>query len=151
MKRTILVLILTTFCFTACNDGKKKASQKAPSSSVEQQAQAWRAKMELNNDKRWRANPETDNGVMKMEAIIDHNPKKTLENYHIIADRLVEVKTYIIEECTMEGEAHANLHIWLKPLGTQIKALKKAETVEEAQQVTRGIQEHLEGFFTYFL
>jgi len=152
MKRRILVVILLAFCITACKDSKKKAPAKStPSTEVDQQTAAWRAKIELNNGKRWRANPETSNGVMKMGAIIKHNPRKTLEDYHTIADRLEEVKAYIIEECTMKGDAHANLHIWLAPLLTKIQSLKAAKTVQEAQQITRGIHEHLEAYFTYFL
>lgn len=112
--------------------------------------EAWLDEIELNQNEAWNADSVTNNGVEKLQQTLNEFSTNTLKDYHQLANHLIEINNYIIDNCTMKGEAHENLHIWLYPLLEKVKLLKEAKTTVEAEEIRVSIECSVQKYATYF-
>lgn len=97
----------------------------------------------LDNGRRWKANPETTTGIANMVDILGaYDPASG--NPAELQAALEEEFGLIFERCTMEGEAHNQLHNYLLPIHHQLRDF----AATEAQRSAMG--EHLTAYATYF-
>lgn len=158
MNKITIVLMAISLLVASCKDKPKEdnATKKNDIERTEQHTESnavdkdWMKEIQLNDGAKWNANPETNEGVAKMQAVIKAVNPKDLKDYHAIADALNKEKNYIIKECSMKGPSHDNLHVWLLPLIEKIDNLKEAKTLDEAQQVYKSIQQNVNVYNTYF-
>jgi hypothetical protein len=113
-------------------------------------ANSWIKEIETNEDGKWEANAETNEGVQKMQNNIKTHITNTLDAYHKLAEQLNDDKNYVIKNCTMKGAPHDNLHVWLLPLMEKIEALSESKTVEEASKLKQSIVENVNAYSNYF-
>jgi hypothetical protein len=106
--------------------------------------------LDLNEGKKWKANPETTEGIHNMIAIIEDDKSSSIEDYSILAEELGEEKTNIFKQCTMKGEAHENLHAYLIPLIHLIGDLSEDSTPDEAAKTVSEIKAHTKAYDFYF-
>jgi len=102
--------------------------------------------LQLNNGEKWLANPETTAGIERMIAIINNKELSFTtkgENLNI------EMKQ-IFAECTMQGEAHEQLHTYLLPMVKLFRELKESETERVAITKQHEITTHLNKYQSYF-
>jgi len=90
---------------------------------------------------RWKANPETIEGIRGMRALVAARPGSGLEG-GLLRDSLEARMGAIFEGCTMEGEAHLALHDYLVPL---MKLLRDLPDSPEPSQLD-SISAHLSLF-----
>lgn len=126
---------------------KQKHQQKHKNADL---SNTWVDKMEMNMNKKWKANTETTEGVKDMLSLIKSADLTTLEDYHKLASDLNEKKNFVVEKCTMKGPSHDNLHIFLHPLIDKIAALGKTTTLEESDKITESIKKNLNKYHNYF-
>lgn len=159
MNKIIIALIALSLMVSSCKDQPKesKATQdhevghtEQPKESNHALANGWMQEIQLNNGVKWEANPETNEGVAHMQAVLTTSNPKDLKDYYAVADALNKEKNYVIKECTMKGPSHDNLHVWLLPLMEKIDALKEVKTLEEAQHMYENIVHHVNAYDTYF-
>ena len=107
--------------------------------------------LHLNNGEKWVANPETTQGINRMlEIVAAQNDAQNFSLYEEMGKSLnLEMKT-IFNQCTMKGEAHDQLHLYLIPLVKQFRALENAENKEDAASKIGVITAHLNNYKTYF-
>jgi len=105
----------------------------------------------LNNGEKWEANPETTVGIDRMLAIANKDIEEgRISHYALMGEQLgIEMKT-IFAECTMDGEAHEQLHNYLLPLVKMFRSLEDVEDEVEAQLYQKNIIAHLNKYNTYF-
>lgn len=97
----------------------------------------------LDNGQRWKANPETTTGIANMVDILGaYDPASG--NPAELKAALEDEFGLIFERCTMEGEAHNQLHNYLLPIHHQLRDF----AATEAQRSAMG--EHLTAYATYF-
>ncbi|WP_431134125.1 hypothetical protein [Psychroserpens mesophilus] len=113
-------------------------------------ANAWTNDITLNEGQKWTANTETNEGVERMKTTIKTQPTNTLEEYYNLAELLNKDKNYVIKNCTMKGDSHDNLHVWLLPLMDKIDALSETQTLKEASKLKHSITENINAYDTYF-
>lgn len=102
--------------------------------------------LQLNNGEKWGTNSETTAGIERMTAIIAN----TELDFTTKGENLnVEMKR-VFTECTMEGEAHEQLHTYLLPMVKLFRELKEAETENGATAKQNEIQQHLNIYSTFF-
>ena len=89
----------------------------------------------LDNGQRWKANPETTTGIANMVGILGAYDAANGDPKALKA-ALEEEFGLIFERCTMEGEAHNQLHNYLLPIH---QALREFEG-DEAQRAALGAQ-----------
>ncbi|WP_026452414.1 hypothetical protein [Aequorivita capsosiphonis] len=161
MKKTILTAAIVSAFLTGCNETKNKdvntdtveATEAVHEHDGEEMAaisNAWVNEIKLDSGNKWNANIETTEGVDKMLTLVKTSDKKTVEDYHTLATKLNEEKNVVVKKCTMKGPSHDNLHVFLHPLIEKIDALGKVSTAEEGAEITKSINENLEGYYNYF-
>ncbi|HLU81501.1 MAG TPA: hypothetical protein VK010_05445 [Flavobacteriaceae bacterium] len=158
MKNTTLLAALIFSLLFGCKEknshretqeGENTETTHAHTSSIEEGD--WKEKIQLDtNDKKWKANPETNEGIAKMLESIEKSNPKTTEEYHKLGEELNSTKNYILEKCTMIGASHENLHIFLHPVIEKIAALEGVSTPEEGKRITHDIERHLQAYYDYF-
>ena len=103
-------------------------------------------KVELNDGQRWKANPETTNGIANMNAIVEkvenHHGDSVLINTSIL---LKEEFDLIFKNCTMTGPGHDQLHNYLLPMLGWMKRMK-GEDQSSALVAFAEIESHLKEY-----
>ena len=107
--------------------------------------------LELNNGEKWKANPETTEGINNMISLVENmSEQPTVEDYHNLGLALEKEKKYILNQCTMNGVAHDNLHQYLMPLIRRINGVKEVESIEKGNKIYSYIKNHLNAYSDYF-
>ena len=102
--------------------------------------------VQLDNGKKWKANPETITGIRNMRRLTDAGIAGTLQQQPLVDSLQQELKT-IFDKCTMKGEAHEQLHQYLVPLKNRLDILK---TGAKREETLLDIRAYLETFDNYF-
>ncbi len=161
MKKRILTAVIISAFLISCNETKPKSENSDTVEVIESGHEHhgeemaainndWVNEINLDNGNKWDANLETNEGVEKMLSLIQASEKKSVEDYHALANELNETKNFVVKKCTMKGPSHDNLHVFLHPLIEKIEALGKVSTVDQGTEVTASIKENLEGYSNYF-
>lgn len=146
MKKIMLLFSLMVLLIS-CKNETKSHSENIDSDVLKNE---WVNEIRLDDGSRWLANAESTIGVKNMEKHIEQHKLESVEDYHALASELNSEKNYIVKECTMEGESHDNLHVFLHPLIEKIDALGKVESTEEGEKLVKSIEGNLSGYFDYF-
>lgn len=155
MRKSMIIILLVATAFASCKNTENKKEKSITKEEVYDAKNdgldtSWMKEMQLNNDSKWEANIETTEGVKKMQEVLKVHPTNALEEYHDLVAKLNVHKNYIIKECTMEGDSHDYLHVWLLPLLAKLDALSEAKTIKEASKIKQSIEENINAYYTYF-
>ena len=106
--------------------------------------------LHLNNGEKWSANPETTLGINEMIEITSPDIEDGRVSYYAaMGEKLsLKIKT-IFELCTMEGEAHEQLHLYLVPLVKQCQDLENVENEDDAAILQKDILKYLNKYSDY--
>lgn len=99
----------------------------------------------LDNGKRWKANPETSEGIGNLRALIEKYPESGSTSLQL-KDSLEAEFQMIFQKCTMTGESHEQLHNYLIPLHKMLGAMNDQTTDAEIT----AIYSHLQIYGEYF-
>jgi hypothetical protein len=155
MRNLLIIFILIITLVSSCKNIEKQEEVKNPKEVVQEQKKdvlstQWMDNIQLNNGVKWKANVETTVGVVEMQKLLKTQITSTIEDYHLLANQLNDVKIKLVKECTMKGASHDNLHIWLYPLIEKIGALSKTDDLNEASKIKQSIEENLNVYSDYF-
>lgn len=107
-------------------------------------------KLSLNNGERWQANAQTTAGIANMVLLVASFDKESdADSYQHLQGELMEEFDKIIEECTMTGEAHSQLHHYIFPMKSMFEGLT-SEGPEKRLQSLEKLEKHLELYPQYF-
>jgi hypothetical protein len=126
---------------TAVDLNKEKGEHEAHSDEGETAG-----KLVLDNGNKWQANAATTEGIQKMLTLVNEYLNKGDTDSKKLGERLDKEFTTILQECTMTGEAHEQLHNFLLPLKAKIEKLEETNSVEFVKE----IQGYLNGYTQYF-
>lgn len=156
MKQFKLLLPVVLLVFVACNNQESKKEENHDNhqqsemndeqmGNKEEHEEA-AGKVQLDNGKKWKANPETITGINNMSSLVQNGIIGKVEVAKLYDSLQVEFKA-IFDKCTMTGESHNQLHNYLLPVKGQLDKLKAGSsdinTLEE-------MQEYLVTFKNYF-
>ena len=112
--------------------------------------QPYKFDITLDNGKPWIANPETTAGIQAMSSIVSNLPASpdpdACRNARI---SLTAAFDGIIQQCTMTGEAHDQLHHYLMPMADVIRQLDVGNAEDCAAHIST-LQKMLGEYNTYF-
>ena len=157
MKK-ILILLVALLSTLSCKNEVNTTKKENPVVSSERkdvtQEKAHHGENEetitLNHGKKWQANPETTSGIKNMQEIVNAFSKNSsLEEYQEFKTKLEAEFTTIFQKCTMKGEAHEQLHNYLKPMIPIFDGLVSNQT-ETRQENLNKLKKHLTTYSTYF-
>ncbi|MCB0484283.1 MAG: hypothetical protein KDC37_06945 [Flavobacteriales bacterium] len=149
MTKYLTIILSVTFLW-ACSDhhdhaeghkhnhGDEKAHKH--SAGVAEQPAA----VTLDNGARWKANPETTEGIAKMRLLIEGAENAESLDVEVLRDMLHKEFRMIFQKCTMEGEAHEQLHNYLFPLKD------KMEKMQGTPEEIAAFKAYLDDYATYF-
>ena len=142
MKILIPVLIAFSFFTISCSDNQPE-EEKLSQYGIE-------LGLALDHGKKWIANPETTFGVKKMEGLVaNFDPDSPLENWIALQENLRSAFDDIFRQCTMEGEGHEQLHLYLIPMMELFNELENQDPKLRASTLSR-LKEHLPVYWEYF-
>lgn len=105
----------------------------------------------LNNGKRWEANLETTEGVKMLQMQLKgFSDKESVEGYASLTTELEETFAEIFAKCTMKGEAHNQLHNFLKPMLELFDGMKSGD-LKKSQYSFEILSKHLTLYKEYFI
>ena len=107
--------------------------------------------LELKENTKWQANVETTDGIREMQRILsEFEETDKIKSYRKLYRKLNKVNKNILKQCSMEGEAHENLHAYLMPIFKYLKILKTTKSIPEAKKTVFNFKRHLKEYFKYF-
>ena len=152
MKKITQLLLAVTIIFFAVsckNTSEKKPTVKQPQ-KTETQHKKHVEKLQLNNGNLWEANIETTNGIDTMLQLMnDFSEKENPEAYIVLKQNLETQFKTIIKECTMTGEAHEQLHVFIVPLQGMFNGLTVVNNDTRTENFNK-LNSHLKEYKTYF-
>lgn len=157
MKRFRFLLSVSFFLFIACNNQESKKEEshdnhqesKMKDEQMDNKAEheETEGKIQLDNGKKWKANPETVTGINNMLTLVQDGIAGKIEAPKLHNSLQVEFKT-IFDKCTMKGESHNQLHNFLLPLKGQLDKLKAdgsdSNTLEEMRKYLLTFKNYFE-------
>lgn len=134
------------------------ASEKNTDSNAEEKHQEMEHKEDavtdnqvlLNNGERWKVNPEMIPHLQAAEKRLIAYRDNSETDYKTLAMELKSYNDQLISSCTMQGESHDQLHLWLHPHIKLVKALSEAKNVEEADSIIAELKVSYEKYHKYF-
>jgi len=148
------ILPVSLFLFIACNnpeknkgaDGTQNNEASVAQDQKDEHDEQTTATIQLDNGKKWKANPETVEGIDKMQAII-RNGEIAKAQPNLLYEPLRKEFQTIFEKCTMKGEAHEQLHHFLTSVKVYLDEMKDNTSATNAME---GLKAHLRTFADYF-
>lgn len=103
----------------------------------------------LHNGERWEADTSTKAGIVKMQTLLQSYRAGATSDVDTLQKQLQQTFSQIFARCTMQGEAHTQLHNYLLPLKEQLSQLKTCGE-GSCDTIIQTLDKHLQGFATYF-
>lgn len=108
----------------------------------------------LNDGERWLVNEEMKPFVSEGAALVDDflqsNDSKGQGDFVALADSLREQNQLLIQNCTMTGQSHDELHKWLHPHMALVEELAGAESEEEAKDWALKLKDSYDQYHHFF-
>src|SRR5699024_2148455 len=101
----------------------------------------------LNDGERWEANPETNEGIDNMMALVTKEEANASTDLKVLQKDLRAEFNTILQKCTMNGESHNQLHNCLHRLKEKIDGLDQAQTDAHAID---DLEQYLQTAKNYF-
>lgn len=108
------------------------------------------SQISLNDGERWTVNPEMKPHLEASEKSLIAYRDNTETDYKTLAMELKSYNDQLISSCTMKGESHDQLHLWLHPHIKLVKALSEAENKSEADSIIAELEISFEKYHKYF-
>lgn len=131
----MLSLILSLFVF-GCSQNTSSSSEQAG--------------LTLNNGAKWKVNPDMMVHVRTAEKAIESFETTGDKDFQGLSETLDENINKLTSSCTMQGQAHDELHKWLLPYIALVDDLSDQETEQEGQKSFQKIQGSFQEFNQYF-
>ncbi len=117
---------------------------------MDSKGMGWMKNMSLNDGEKWEANKETTDGVANMLELLEGTDASTTKAYQKNGELLKEHIDLVLNQCTMKGESHDQLHTFLVPLISKVDKLKSVDMDKQGAKIQEKIKEHLKAYDTYF-
>lgn len=137
---TILAsLLLAAALFAGCSQGNNQPTANGHEHGSDA---AHEMKLQLNGEQKWEADKHTRDAVKGMQATLrDHSGDS-----QALGKQLQQQTDSLVRGCTMTGDAHNQLHIWLEQFTPAVKALATeqddAKSTEQREKVTHLLDEY---------
>ena len=153
--KLITVVAISLLAVSCGNNSEKKKTSTSEETKVEIKTESEHheneEELKLNNGKRWEANLETTEGVKKLQMQLKgFSGKESVESYAKLTKELEVTFAEIFEKCTMKGEAHNQLHNFLKPMLDLFDGMKSGD-LKECEKSFDILNKHLTLYKEYFI
>jgi hypothetical protein len=106
--------------------------------------------LQLNHGKKWKVDDHMMDELRELEIIVTHSAAVDPRNLDNIADSLIVHLDILTSNCTMQGQAHDELHKWLVPFIDLVNEFANYEDETEALSQLDEMKEKFKLFNSYF-
>lgn len=160
MNKSLLILGLSFTIFTACKntdtqvivDTPEETNQIDTTDHHEHSISEMKA-LSLNNGEKWKSDESTNTHAQNLIDISNkfESQDKSLTSFHNYANDVEKEMAHLIKGCTMKGQDHDALHLWLEPILVDVKELKNSEEEAEAKNIAQNLSQNIVKFTEFFL
>jgi hypothetical protein len=154
--KTLIILLIATYAISCGSNTENKQDDADHDHNHEKAEPKHEEKTEdeftldLNNGKPWSANIETTEGIGNMVVLMDSfSDTESVEAYSVLSNHLTATLNTILKECTMDGEAHNNLHTYLYPMFDMIEGIGSTD-LETCKVSYSELKQQLSEYPNYF-
>jgi hypothetical protein len=150
MKITLRVinLLIVAALFVSCGDDSSKSQTRDDEVQSSHLSETPEDGLRLNNGHKWMMDDHTRSSFVKMAASFLNTDHLSIEGEGLKksgSDLQVQIGE-LIKGCTMTGDAHDQLHVFLTGYIPAVAALKESGRIEDAKKV----KDYLEIYDEYF-
>jgi hypothetical protein len=156
MKTNLILSIVLGITFFACNNTSNEKSANQEQKSIVSEDNHQHGEVEtiiLNNGNKWMVVPDMMAFIRTMENGVNEfskNENPTSDEYQQLAVLIDENIRKLTSNCTMEGQAHDELHKWLLPFIELSEKFDVATDINEQEDIYQEFKKSYETFNTYF-
>ena len=156
MKRSTLTIavILSSFFFFSCtNTTTENVDENIETTEIvveEEHHEEEHEAVVLNNGEKWIVVESMLIYIRNMEQAINEFEGKESEDYTALAKTIDENLVELTSSCTMEGQAHDELHKWLVPFISLSEEFDVATELKDQERIYNDFKASFVEFNTYF-
>jgi len=104
----------------------------------------------LNKTEKWQADEHTNKSVAKMHEMVEEFKMQKEKNYDELVAKLKAEIQELVKGCTMDGDAHDQLHIWLNDYMNLVVELSDDNDETGKEIALNNLAESLHNYSNYF-
>jgi len=143
----ITIIIGLTLSMFACSSAETENVERSQKEIV---TDSHDLGIELNAGEKWKVNEQMMPFISSSEQGLIAFQKEATGDYKVLATELEENNKKLIASCTMKGESHDALHLWLLPHLEFVSELQKSRTAEDAGVIIEKLNRSFQTFGNYF-
>ncbi len=147
IKSSIAFIIALLFTISCKNTSTDEKPENVSNTEITEESSN---EIKLNNGKKWAVNEEMKPFILDAEIILNEYLEIEASDYQTLASQLKEKNKGLIQNCSMKGASHDELHKWLHPHMDLIDLLAKSESNEDAQLIVQQLEKSFDTFHLYF-
>jgi len=145
----IFIIISSIILIIACNNQpEKKEVKEAPIAAIIKHIDS--NAIALNNGEKWKVDDKMLVHIRNMENDINSFENTSNSDYKELAKKLQSNLDLLTSNCTMQGQAHDELHKWLLPYIDLVNVFSETTNKQELQAQLKKIQASYLTFNQYF-
>lgn len=154
MKLTKLIAAFTLIGFMVSCGGTKEHESHDSKAKEEHHDATEDSKLRLNEGVKWESDESTFNGMKELNLAIttfntSHN-NPTQVDYNGLGMQLGMITKVIINQCSMKGPDHDQLHIVLAPMLANVDVIKNGSDLDKIEKNVNDLSGSLGQFFDHF-
>ena len=150
IKLSISITIISMLVWGCSNSSPEKSIEKTKVAIAEDHQQSEEEAIVLDNGKKWEVDANMMVHIQNMKKDIFSFEAKCFSDYSVLAKKLESNVELLTSNCTMEGQAHDELHKWLLPYIDLVNKFSKSKSEQESIEYFEKIKLSFVTFNTYF-
>jgi len=150
MSRILYVILLTITLYSCNNTVDDEGSEGKVSMIPIEHEHGNDEVIVLNNGEKWKVDENMMAHIRNMENDITAFKTSEVKNYSVLASQLERNIELLTSNCTMEGQAHDELHKWLIPYIETVEAFSESTKNNGAAEQLAQIEKSFITFNQYF-
>lgn len=107
-------------------------------------------RINLNQGKKWIVPAEMQGYLTQSETLVANFFPKTIVDYHLLAKQLQNLKSELVQNCTMKDQGHDALHLWLVPYMDLLDTLAATENTNDGEIIVKELTHAFEIYHQHF-
>lgn len=149
-KLFYLLIILVVLLYGCNNTAEQEVSDTKESIPHAEHEHDETKDIVLDNGEKWVVDAEMMIHIRNMEKDIEAFKTSEEKNYNVLASQLESNIELLTSNCTMEGQAHDELHKWLIPYIETVEAFSESTKDNGAAEQLEYIKKYFVTFNQYF-
>lgn len=150
MNKILYVIVMTVTLYSCSNTVGDKGSEGKESTIPIEHEHGNDEVIVLNNGEKWKVDENMMAHIRNMENNITVFKTSEDRNYSVLASLLERNIELLTSNCTMEGQAHDELHKWLIPYIETVNTFSESTNDNVAAEQLEYIEKYFVTFNQYF-